>query len=583
MRSFFKIFFASFLALIIFCLLAFFILAGIVGTLTSKEKPQIASKSVLVLDLGQLFHERLQQNPLSALSQEGDNPGLFDVVRLIRNAKSDNDIAGIYITADDNANGFASSNELRNAILDFKSSKKFVIAHGDAMSQKAYFIANAADKVYVNPNGGFDWKGFSVSFAFLKGMLEKLDIQPQIFYAGKFKSATEMFRTNQMTPENKLQTTVWLNAIYNYFLIQSSKARGVDTATLHQLANTAAIQTPQDALNNKLIDGVKYDDQIKTEIKQRLSLGKTDKLNFVTINKYAEAVSLRHTGGKRVAVIYAEGNIVDGEGATDNIGGDRFLKIIRAARLDDNVKAIVLRVNSGGGSALASDKMWRELQMAREEDHKPVVVSFGDVAASGGYYISCGADSIFAHPNTITGSIGVFGIIPNMGGFFKNKLGVTFDGVKTAPYADLGAIYRPLDPAEQKQIQNSIERTYMQFKERVAKGRKRDVNYIDSIAQGRVWIGEDAIRIGLVDKIGSLQDAINCAARMAKLTDYNLKELPETQSWLQTLTGKNKNEPAALLRDQLGEENFRVFQQLVKYTEMTQSVQARMPFEFFIQ
>jgi protease-4 len=582
MRSFFKIFFASLLALIVFCVLGFFIVLALIGSLASKDKPDVASKSLLVLDLSQGFHERMLKKPLAVLSDEGNTPGLYDVIRLIEHAKTDNDISGIYIEADGNANGFAASNELRNALLDFRSSKKFIIAHGDVMTQAAYFVANAADKIYVNPSGLFEWKGFAISFAFLKGMLDKLDIQPQIFYAGKFKSATEMFRTEQMTPENKLQTTVWLNAIYDHFLTQSAKARNTDTATLHQLANTGAIQTPQDALTNKLIDGLKYDDEIKTELKERLKIGKNDKLNTISINKYYEASTIRKTGRDRIAVIYAEGNIVDGEGAEDAIGGDNFRKIIRKARLDNSVKAIVLRVNSGGGSALASENIWRELNRARTEDHKPVIVSFGDVAASGGYYISCGADSIFASPNTITGSIGVFGIIPNMGSFFKNKLGITFDGVKTGPYADAGAVYRPLNETEQKMIQNGVDRTYLQFKQRVSDGRKKDMAYIDSIAQGRVWIGQDALRIGLVDRMGSLQDAINCAARMAKINSYGLKEYPESGSWLDNFLDRKKSEPNAMIKQQVGEENYKVYQELIKIKEMTGSVQARLPFQFFI-
>lgn len=417
MRSFFKIFFASFLSILVFSLICFFLLIAFVTAVASKDKPDIPSKSVLVIDLSQPFHEKMQNEPLAVVTGENDIPGLYDVVRLINHAKTDDDISGIYIEANDNVNGFATSNEIRNALLDFKSSKKFIIAHGDMMSQGAYFVANIADRIYINPSGSLDWKGFAVSLFFVKELLDKLDIQPQIFYAGKFKSATEIFRTTQMTPENKLQTTVWLSDLYNYFLVQTSKARGVDTASLHQLANTLAIQTPQDAVNAKLIDSVKYDDQIRTELKQRLGIGKTDKLSLVNIDKYNEAVNVKKYARDRIAVIYAEGDIIDGEGSSGNIGGEHFRSIIRKARLDNSVKAIVMRVNSGGGSALASEIIWRELQMAKE-DGKPVVVSFGDVAASGGYYISCGADSIFSNPNTITGSIGVFSVIPNLGGFF---------------------------------------------------------------------------------------------------------------------------------------------------------------------
>ena len=581
MRSFFKIFFASLLSLVIFSLVCLFLVVAFVSSVASKDKPNVPAKSVLEINLSEVFHEQIQNNPLSVVSGTSDVPGLFDVVRLINYAKTDNSISGIYIRADENSNGFASSNELRNALLDFKSSKKFIIAHGDMMTQGAYFVANVADKIYVNPSGHFDWKGFAISFAFVKDLLDRLDIQPQIFYAGKFKSATEIFRTNQMTPENKLQTSEWLGDIYNYFLTQSSKARGIDTATLHQLANNASIQNPQDAVNNRLIDGVKYDDEIKTEIKQRLGINKADKLSFVDVDTYNEAVNVRKYSKDRIAVIYAEGDIVDGQGANDNIGGDRFRSLIRKARMDNSVKAIVLRVNSGGGSALASEIMWRELQMAKQ-DGKPVVVSFGDVAASGGYYISCGADSIFSSPNTITGSIGVFGVIPNMGGFFKNKLGITFDGVKTAPYADAPNIYRAMNDAEKQIAQNGVDRIYLQFKQRVANGRKKDIGYIDSIAQGRVWSGQDAVQLGLVDRIGSLQDAIQCAARMTKLDKYALKEFPESKTWLQNLLNKQKSEPAAMIREQLGEEQYRIYVEMLRVKEMSNSTQARLPFQFFI-
>ncbi|HEX2609057.1 MAG TPA: signal peptide peptidase SppA [Flavisolibacter sp.] len=582
MGSFFKVFFASLLALVIFSLIVLFFGVAVIGNIASKDKVKVEPKSVLTLDLGALFHEHVQPSPLAALSDEGDVPALYEVQRLLDYAKTDKDIAGIVIKADGNANGFASSNELRNSLLDFRKSGKFVIAQGDVMSQQAYFIANAADKVYVNPSGALDWRGFSVAFPFVKGMLEKLEVETQIFYAGKYKSATEIFRTDKMTPENKLQTNEWLGDMYGYFLEQTASARKLDTASLHQLANNFSVQTPQDAVKYGLIDGLKYDDEVKDEIKKRLGIGKYDKLNYVTINKYKEAVTIRKGGSDRIAVIYAEGDIVDGAGSNTNIGGDNYRNMIRKVRLDPSVKAIVLRVNSGGGSALASDNIWRELQLARK-DGKPIVVSFGDVAASGGYYISCGADSIFASPNTITGSIGVFGIIPNMSNFFRNKLGITFDGVTTAPNADAGAIYRPLTETEKAFFQNGVERTYLQFKQRVAQGRKKDIAYVDSIAQGRVWSGSDALRIGLVDRMGNLQDAINCAGRLAKLSSFGLKEYPEAPGFLDNLLGRHKTEPAVMLREQLGEQQFRVYQQLLKVQEMTKGYQARMPFEIIIQ
>ena len=581
MRSFFKIFFASLLSLTVFALVVFFVLVALAGSLAQKEKEKIAAKSVLVLDLGQRFSEQEQEDPFDVLMGENKTPGLYDVVRMIKHAKEDKNISGIYIVANGNSNGFAASDELRNALLDFKTSKKFVVAHGDMISQNAYFIASAADRIYANPVGAVDWSGFSSELFFIKGTLQKLNIEPQIFYAGKFKSATEPLRAEKMTPENKEQTIEWLGDLYQYFLLRTAQARNIDTATLHGLANTGAIQLPKDALQHKLVDGLKYDDEIKDEFKKSMGLGKYDKLNLVSLSTYGDAVNYNATGSGRIAVVYAEGNIVDGEGANDAIGGDRFRKIIRKVRLDKSIKAIVLRVNSGGGSALASENIWREIELAKQD--KPVVVSFGDVAASGGYYIGCGADSIFASSNTITGSIGVFGIIPNMQGFFKDKMGVTFDVVKTAPFADAGAVYRPLTETEKSFIQQGVDQIYLQFKQRVAQGRKKDLAYVDSVAQGRVWSGEDALRLGLVDKIGGLQDAINSAARLAKLDDYRLREYPQKETWLNSLLNKNKQTPQALIRQEIGEDNFRVYQQLQQVQQMVGTIQARLPYDFFIR
>jgi protease-4 len=582
MKLFFKIFLASLLSLVIFTLIIFFLFLGWIAGLTSREKPYVEAKSVLVLDLSQHFKEQRVESPLSPFSSndEIDVPGLFDVVRLIKKAKTDKKITGIYILANSNPNGFASSEEIRNALIDFKTSKKFVIAYGDVISQKAYDIANVADNIYLNPTGTLEWVGFNVDYIFLKGTLDKLEIQPQIFYAGKFKSATEPFRTDKMTPENKLQTTAWLNDLYDRFLINTSGARNIDTATLFRLANEGKIQTARDALDNKLVDGLKYDDQVKDVIKDKLGIGKYEKLNLISINKYANAGSFKKAGTQSIAVIYAEGDIVDGNSTQNGIiASENYMKLIRKARLDKSIKAIVFRVNSGGGSSLASENIWRELSLAKQE--KPVVVSFSDVAASGGYYISCAADSIFAEPNTITGSIGVFGIVPNMETFFKNKLGVTFDGVKTAQYADAGVLH-PLNENEKKMIQKSIEITYKQFKERVAAGRKKDTAYIENIAQGRVWSGDDAIKIGLIDRFGGLQDAVDCAARMAKTTNYRLREFPTPQNIFDRIFGSSLDNYSSKMKTELGDDNFKIYGEILRIRQMTNSTQARLPFELII-
>lgn len=581
MRSFFKIFFASCLSLVVFFAVLFFLAIGAASNLTSRNKTDVADNSVLLLDLGKPYTEQAQPDPIGALSGDEGAPGLYDVVRLLQHAAEDDKISGLYIIANNNPNGFASSEELRNAVLQFKRSKKFVYAYGEVMSQQAYHVANAAGKLYVNPKGGLEWQGFAIDIPFLKGTLDKLGIEPQVFYAGKFKSATEPFRFTKMTPENKLQTIEWLGDMYQHFLRTAASARGTDTATLQNLANTGAIQTADDAVRYKLIDGVRYDDEVKEEIKRSLDIKKEDKIQFLSLAKYADAADYKRSGDNRIALIYASGDIVDGNGSRDNIGSTDFINTIRKARLDKSIKAVVFRINSGGGSALASENIWRELALTKKA--KPVIVSFGDVAASGGYYIAAAGDSIFCQPNTITGSIGVFGLLPNMEKFFNDKLGVTFDGVKTAELANTGAVYRPLNETEKRIIQSGVERTYQQFKQRVADGRKKDTAFVETIAQGRVWSGQDALRLGLVDGFGGLDRAISAAAKKANITSYRLRELPEKQNWLDDLLDRKKTEPAVMLKEQLGQEAYQTYQQLIKIKELTGSVQARMPFQYFIR
>ena len=587
MRQFFKFFFASFLAMLVFAIIGIFILvvwiAAIAGSVSS-DKPVVGSKGVLYIDLGQAIQEQVQDNPLSGINQDDqyDNPGLFDLVRLLKYAKTDSAIKGIYVKCSDNASGFATSDELRTALLDFKNSKKFVYAYADVISQRAYYIANMADKIYCNPKGGLEWKGFALQYMFFKQTLDKLGIEPQIFYAGKFKSATEPFRTDKMTEPNRLQSSVFLNDLYNRFLIETAAARNIDTATLHQYANTMAVQTADDAVKFKLIDGAKYDDEVKDAIRQRLSLAEKDKINFVPVGRYARAVNYKTgSGTDRIALIYAQGDIVDGKGEKGQIGGDTYRNLIRSARMDDNIKAIVIRVNSGGGSAMASENMWRELSLAKKQ--KPVVLSFGDYAASGGYYMSCGADSIFTQSNTLTGSIGVFSILPNMQKFFNEKLGISFDGVKTSPYADAPTASRPLNETEKKFLQNDVDSIYNTFIHRVAAGRRINVALVDSIGQGRVWTGSRGIDLGLADKLGGLQDAIDCAARMAKTKEFKLKEYPEPLSWWESLFGGYKKTiQAKALREELGEEGVNMYNAAKRVKQSVGSTQARLPFEIII-
>ncbi|MFM7840221.1 MAG: S49 family peptidase, partial [Chitinophagaceae bacterium] len=400
MKNFFKIFFASLLALIAFCFLAIFVLAGALSAFSKKTKDDLGHQAVLVIDLAEPFLEIGTDNPLSGLgSEEYDLPSLHDVLRLIRHASTDTAVKGIYLKCGANGNGLGNSEEIREALRQFKKSGKFVYAFADVISQSGYVVANIADKIYCHPKGGVDWKGYVITYFFVKGTLEKLGIEPQIFYAGKFKSATEPFRETHMTEPNRIQSSMILTDLYNHFLKQTAEMRGVDTGTLHRYATEHAIRTAADALRYRLIDGLTYEDEFNGKIRERLGLGEPDKINFVSIRKYAQLADFKRKGKDKIAVIYAQGDIIDGKGDQQNIGSETYQQLIRKVRMDKSILAIVFRINSGGGSALASESIWRELSLARKE--KPVILSFGNVAASGGYYLSCNADSIFASSTTI--------------------------------------------------------------------------------------------------------------------------------------------------------------------------------------
>ena len=576
------------LALFLFTLIGIFIGVWFIAKASQPDKPELGSKGLLVLDLTVVYPEQSRTNPFAALSGNEDNnvPSLQEVVNLLHHAKTDTTVKGLYIKADNNPNGFAASEELRAAVLDFKESKKFVVAYGEVITQKALYVASAADKLYCHPGGGLEFDGFSSNLYFVKGLLDKLEIEPEIFYAGKFKSATEPFRATQMTEPNRLQTTVWLGDLYNHFLENVAESRSLDTAQLRALAVNGTIQRASDALQNHLVDGLKYNDELIAELFSLLHQKDkdNDKLNYISLSKYAKATNSQNTYGKdKIAVLYADGEIVSGKGQDEQIGSDDYVKLIRKLRLDEDVKAIVFRVNSPGGSSLASDAIWREIVLAKAA--KPVVVSMGNYAASGGYYISCAGDSIFADPGTITGSIGVFSMLPNLQSFFKNKLGVTFDGVKTGPYADMGSSTRPLTPTEKRFLQADVDTIYYTFKSRVAEGRKKDIGYIDSIAQGRVWTGQRAIDLGLVDRMGTLQDAIESAARLAKTKDYRTKSYPEEKSILeQLLNGSfSKTIKAHSIKEEIGSQQYNMLLKLKSVQSMFGAPQARLPFEFDIR
>lgn len=580
MKSFFKIFIASLLALIVFSILGVMVIIGLAASASSSDKPLIGSDAVLVLDLSKPYKETVQENPFASFTTDEDfeTPSLFDMVRLIEFAKKDANVKGIYILAGTNVNGFAASEEIRKALLDFRKSKKFVVAYGETITQKGYAVANVAQKIFVHPQGGLEWAGFSSNLLFLKGMLDKLEIKAQIFYAGKFKSATEPLRETQMTDANRLQTSVWLGDLYNQFLYQTAADRNLDTALIRSLAVQGKIQTAADAVTYKLIDGLKYDDQVKNEITGRLNLAVNSKINFIYFGEYAKSVTLNESSAsEKIAIIYASGDIISGTGSDEQVASDDYKELIRKARLDKSVKAIVLRVNSPGGSALASDVIWREVSLAKKE--KPVVVSMGDVAASGGYYIACNANKVFANASTITGSIGVFSIVPNIESFLKNKIGITTDRVRTGPFADMGSMDRALTAPEKMFFQASTDTIYNTFKSRVSEGRKRNMEYVDSIAQGRVWTGTRGLSVGLVDEIGTLSDAVKAAASMAKITTYRLKEYPEKKNILEQLLNNYKRTVSLrLIESELGADQLLLLQQVKKVKAMVGVPQAKLPY-----
>jgi protease-4 len=582
MKSFFKTFFAALLALIIFSLLGFFILIGIAAAFSTDEKVAVAQNSVLVIDASETFLEQSKNDPFSELmnKKNGKQPSLSELIGLLHYAKKDSSIKGIYIKCAENPNGYAATEEIRKALIDFKKSNKFIVAYAETISQKGYMMANVADQIYTHPQGGMEWAGFNYETIFFKGLIDKLEIEPQIFYAGKFKSATEPFRYAQMSDANKLQTGIWLNSIYNNFIQGTAEMRQLNADSIKAFANEGKVQNAKDALKYKLVDGLLYDDQLKKIISKKLRVADETKISFVSINNYAESVALRGTGSGKIAVIYADGDVVMGKGQNEAIASDDYRALIQKIRNDKSIDAVVLRVNSPGGSALASDIIWREIDLLKKE--KPVVVSMGDVAASGGYYIACGADSIFADANTITGSIGVFSVIPNAEKFLKNKVGITFDRVKTGQYADAPSATRALTVTEQRFLQAGVDSVYHTFKSRVAAGRQKSVDYIDSIAQGRVWTGADAINVGLVDKIGTLNDALASAAKMAKLKGYTIKKYPESKSFIEEFFEGYKNEvKTKAIQQELGLEQWQVLQHIKSMKQLMGQPQARLPiFEF---
>lgn len=591
MKQFFKFMFATIVGLFISFALIFFIFIGIIGAMVSSASDTdkivtVKENSVLHLKFDKEIKDRASNNPLENFNfqtfESNKNLGLNEILNNIKKAKEDDRIKGIYLDLSSINTGLASLEEIRASLNDFKASGKWIISYSEIYTQGSYYLASVADKIYLNPAGIVELRGLASQLMFFKNALEKLDIEVQIIRHGKFKSAVEPFILEKMSASNREQMELLLNTAWGSILNEISGSRNISVPEINQLADGIKIQDAKDALKYKFVDQLTYKDQLFTILKKKLEIDETEDIHYISLSKYANAKIVsesKNTTKDIIAIIYASGTIVSGKSSNDNMGSETISAAIREARLDENVKAIVLRVNSPGGSALASDIMWREVVLAKKA--KPVIVSMGDVAASGGYYIACAADKIVASEKTITGSIGVFGVIPNAQGFFNNKLGITFDNVKTNTHSDMLTIYRPLTAEEKDIIQIGVEKIYADFITKVAEGRGMTTEEIDAIGQGRVWTGIDAKEIGLVDEIGGLKKAIEIAKNLAKLEDYNIENYPKSKaSFEQIIFDVIGGAENSFLKMQLGE-SYNYYKKVEELS--TQSgIMARMPFDIEI-
>lgn len=567
----------------------------IILSMGGDNKPDISDKSVLKLDFSNVLPELTNNTPADGFSFEletDDVVGLRDMTRIIAAAAEDDEIEGILIEAGTPTMMPATSSVLRQAIEDFKASGKFVYAYADNYTQNGYYLSSAADSVFISPMGSLDFKGLAAQLLYFKNMLDNVGVTMQVVYAGQFKSATEPLRRTDMSEQNRLQTRAFLEKMYDVLLEDISASRGIAVAELDDLANNYRVRSADDAVRYGLADATLYRDELIDLIKSNAGLDDDDKLRLVDAQTYYETIGSGYKAKSdgKIAVVYAEGAIVDGEGDIGGIGGENYARIFRKLRKDEKVDAVVLRVNSGGGSALASEIMWRELDLLRQQ--KPLIVSMGDLAASGGYYIACLGDTILAEQNTITGSIGVFGVIPVMNELLTDKMGITVDTVKTGKFATGLSPFYAMNEEERAIVQEGVDSIYQLFLRRVAEGRDMSVADVHEIAQGRVWTGEAATGIGLVDAIGGLDEAIAMAARRIGIEDYAIAQYPRVKKpideLISQLTGAEDEKPQVslnvsrlLLKEQLGE-FYPIYEQMQRARDM-KGIQMRLPFELTIE
>ena len=588
MKAFFKYTLASLLALFLFTVVSCVIMLVSFAGLMARDgmTASVKNNTILRINLSGVLPELTEDNPIAAFTNDGQENvfGLSTLTEAIERATENESVKGIYIENATLAGTPATVQELRQALVKFKKSGKFIIAYSDTYSQSGYYISSVADKIMVNPEGIVDWHGLASELMFFKDAMEKIGVKMQVFKVGTFKSAVEPFTNTEMSEANREQVTSYLTSIWKNMLQDVSASRKISIEKLNTLADEyTALHPAQYLVDNHLVDTLSYIDGVKAYLKQQMQLDKDDELTFISPKEMANAeIPDYKEEDDKVAVYYAVGDIVQTTTSmpmssnSPQIVGEKVVNDLRKLREDKNVKAVVLRVNSGGGSAYASEQIWREVELLREE--KPVVVSMGGMAASGGYYISCGANQIYAEPTTLTGSIGIFGMIPDMSTLITQKVGVKFDVVKTNALSDLGAMGRPMNAEESQLMQSMVERGYETFTGRVAIGRKMDIEKVKEIAEGRVWTGEQAKQLGLVDQLGNLDAAIKAAAQLAKLKAYNTVKYPEPEPWFQALLKEKKSGyMEAELREVLGE-YYTTFS-LLHTLKQQDRLQMRLPFE----
>jgi len=596
MRKFLKYTLATFVGVIAGFIVILLITIGLIGSLAALGEKEVVvkEKSTLVVDLDQTLQDRASENPFEDFGPFNLNPskkvGLNQILSSLKKAAKDNRIKGIYLKSSIAPIGMAHAQEIRKALLEFKESGKFIIAHGNYFTQKGYYLASASDKVYLTPTGSLDFKGLATYVQFIKGTLEKIGIKPEIIRHGKFKAAVEPLILEKMSDANREQNLTFITSIWKEITKEISQSRNISVEELEQIANNLSIRDDKTALEYKFVDQLKFKNEVIDELKELCNIKKGKKIRTISVADYYKAPfkdpEVKGLAKDKIAVIYAQGTVIDGEGDIYSIGYENIPEAIRTAAEDSTIKAIVLRVNSGGGSALTSEIIWNEVNKAKAV--KPVIASMGNYAASGGYYILCNTDHIIAEPTTLTGSIGVFGVIMTGEKLLKKTLGLSFDHVKTNDHADFGGAAMPfplfgaiasrdLTQQEKDIIQTGVEQVYDVFISHVAEGRKMTKEAVDAIGQGRIWSGTSALELGLVDELGGLRRAIEVAKEKAGVDNFRIVEYPKQKDAMEEfIKSFSSNAQAKLLEVQLGSQYpmFKTLEQAKEYS----GIQARMPY-----